>query len=60
MAYETDYTLLEQVIQMLAANEDNNFPRVIEKVVNKAMKLERALTLQAERMNEPTSEAALE
>ena len=25
MAYETDYTLLEQVIQMLAANKDNKF-----------------------------------
>jgi len=48
MAYETDYTLLEQVIQMLATNEDNKFSRVIEKVVNEAMKLERAQTLKAE------------
>lgn len=48
MAYETEYTLLEQVIQMLAVNEDNKFSRVIEKVVNEAMKLERAKALQAE------------
>ena len=48
MAYETDYTLLEQVIQMLAANKDNKFSRVIETVVNEAMKLERTQALQAE------------
>ena len=48
MAYETDYTLLEQVIQMLAANKDNKFSRVIEIIVNEAMKLERAQALQAE------------
>lgn len=48
MAYDTDYTLLEQVIQMLAANKDNKFSRVIETVVNEAMKLERAQALQAE------------
>ena len=48
MAYETEYTLLEDVIQMLAANGDNKFSRVIEKVVNEAMKLERAKVLNAE------------
>lgn len=48
MAYETDYTLLEQVIQMLAANKDKRFSRVIETVVNEAMKLERTQALQAE------------
>ena len=48
MTYETDYTLLEQVIQMLAANKDNKFSRVIETVVNEAMKLERTQALQAE------------
>ena len=48
MAYKTDYTLLEQVIQMLAANKDNKFSRVIEIIVNEAMKLERAQALQAE------------
>ena len=48
MAYETDYTLVEDVIQMLAANGDNKFSRVIEKVVNEAMKLERAKVLNAE------------
>lgn len=48
MAYETDYTLLEQVIQMLAANKENKFSRVIETVVNEAMKLERTQALQAE------------
>ncbi len=48
MAYETEYTLLEDVIQMLAANGDNKFSRVIEKVVNEAMKLERAKVLNVE------------
>ena len=48
MAYESEYTLLEQVIQMLSTKEDNKFSKVIEKVVNEAMKLERAKTLQAE------------
>jgi len=48
MAYESEYTLLEQVIQMLATQGDNKFSRVIEKVLNEAMKLERAKTLQAE------------
>lgn len=48
MAYETEYTLLEDVIQMLAANGDSKFSRVIEKVVNEAMKLERAKVLNAE------------
>jgi len=62
MAYESEYTLLEQVIQMLATKagrrlrlllayatkEDSKFSKVIEKVVNEAMKLERAKTLQAE------------
>jgi len=48
MAYESEYTLLEQVIQMLATKEDGKFSKVIEKVVNEAMKLERAKTLQAE------------
>lgn len=48
MAYETEYTLLEEIIQMLAANGDNKFSRVIEKVVNEAMKLERAKVLNAE------------
>jgi len=60
MAYETDYTLLEQVIQMLAANKDNKFSRVIETVVNEAMKLERTQALQAEpyeRTNERTGYA---
>lgn len=60
MAYETDYTLLEQVIQMLAANKDNKFSRVIETVVNEAMKLERAQALQAqpyERTDERTGYA---
>jgi transposase-like protein len=60
MAYETEYTLLEQVIQMLAANKDNKFSRVIETVVNEAMKLERAQALQAEpyeRTNERTGYA---
>jgi len=33
---------------MLAANGDNKFSRVIEKVVNEAMKLERAKVLNAE------------
>ena len=60
MAYETDYTLLEQVIQMLAANKDNKFSRVIETVVNEAMKLERVQALQAqpyERTDERTGYA---
>jgi len=60
MAYETDYTLFEQVIQMLAANKDNKFSRVIETVVNEAMKLERTQALQAEpyeRTNERTGYA---
>ena len=60
MTYETDYTLLEQVIQMLAANKDNKFSRVIETVVNEAMKLERTQALQAEpyeRTNERTGYA---
>ena len=60
MAYETDYTLLEQVIQMLAANKDNKFSRVIETVVNEAMKLERTQALQAqpyERTDERTGYA---
>jgi len=60
MAYDTDYTLLEQVIQMLAANKDNKFSRVIETVVNEAMKLERAQALQAqpyERTDERTGYA---
>lgn len=48
MAYESEYTLLEQVIQMLSTKEDSKFSKVIEKVVNEAMKLERAKTLQAE------------
>jgi len=48
MAYESEYTLLEQVIQMLAANGDNKFSRVIEVVVNEAMKIERAKALNAE------------
>ncbi|KGE70639.1 IS256 family transposase [Spirochaeta lutea] len=48
MAYQSEYTLLEQVIQMLATKEDSKFSKVIEKVVNEAMKLERAKTLQAE------------
>lgn len=60
MAYEKDYTLLEQVIQMLAANKDNKFSRVIETVVNEAMKLERTQALQAqpyERTDERTGYA---
>jgi transposase-like protein len=48
MTYENEYTLLEQVIQMLAANGDNKFSRVIEMVVNEAMKVERKNALQAE------------
>ena len=51
MAYESEYTLLEQVIQMLAANGDNKFSRVIEVVVNEAMKIERAKALNAEVAN---------
>jgi len=48
MAYKTDYTLMDEIIQVLSANEENKFSRVIEKVVNEAMKLERAQALQAE------------
>src|SRR5690554_5817141 len=51
MAYESEYTLLKQVIQMLAANGDNKFSRVIEVVVNEAMKIERAKALNAEVAN---------
>ena len=51
MAYESEYTLLEQVIQMLAANGDNKFSRVIEVVVNEAMKIEQAKALNAEVAN---------
>lgn len=48
MAYKTDYTLMDEIIQVLSANEENKFSRVIEKVVNEAMKLERSQALQAE------------
>lgn len=49
MAHETDYTLLEQVIQMLSKNDgEHKFARIIEKVVNEAMKLERSKAVKAE------------
>lgn len=49
MAHEKDYTLLEQVIQMLSKNDgEHKFARIIEKVVNEAMKLERSKAVKAE------------
>jgi len=48
MAHETDYTLLEQVIQILSNDEERKFAQIIEKVVNEAMKLERAQAIKAE------------
>ncbi len=35
MAYETEYTLLEDIIQMLVANGENKFSRGIEKWLTK-------------------------
>ncbi len=47
MTYETEYKLLEQIIQLLAENGENKFSQVIEKVVNEAMKVERNIALNA-------------
>ena len=48
MAHKIDYTLLEQVIQMLSKNDgEHKFARIIEKVVNEAMKLERSQAVKA-------------
>ena len=48
MTHETDYTLLNKVIQMLSKNDEHKFARVIETVINEAMKVERCQRIQAE------------
>ena len=47
MAHENDYTLLEHIVKMLSRDDEHKFARIIEKVVNEAMILERSQTLQA-------------
>lgn len=39
MAHETEYTMLEEIVQLLSRDGEHKFARVIEKVVNEAMKL---------------------
>ena len=48
MAHETEYTMLEEIVQLLSRDGEHKFARVIEKVVNEAMKLERAQALKAQ------------
>lgn len=48
MARETEYTMLEEIVQLLSRDGEHKFARVIEKVVNEAMKLERAQALKAQ------------
>jgi hypothetical protein len=47
MAHGTEYTMLEEIVQLLSRGGDHKFGRVIEKVVNEAMKQERSLALKA-------------
>lgn len=48
MAHESEYTMLEEIVQLLSQDGERKFARVIEKVVNEAMKLERAQALKAQ------------
>ena len=48
MAHETEYTMLEEIVQLLSRGGEHKFARVIEKVLNEAMKLERAQVLKAQ------------
>ena len=48
MARQEEYSLLEQVVQMLGQSDEKKFARLIELVLNEAMKLERVEALQAQ------------
>jgi putative transposase len=48
MARLEEYSLLEQVVQMLGQNDEKKFARLIEMVLNEAMKLERTEALKAQ------------
>jgi putative transposase len=48
MARQEEYSLLEQVVQMLGQNDEKKFARLIEMVLNEAMKLERTEALKAQ------------
>ncbi len=48
MARQEEYSLLEQVVQMLGQSDEKKFARLIEMVLNEAMKFERTEALKAQ------------